>query len=368
VNTPLKANKSLPTFPLLRLSHNAPLLLSTINSAAVAYRASSGLSNTPYQRIVYTNILSHLDRRIILQMAHHNGHIRGVESMNKSNGNKHNDESDTSSPEDSGIMSSPSVTESGPNSVSNSYIAPLHETNGNISSAHAIEQAFRKLSIPPNQPYIRGAFRNSSMWMSDEQKQYQNFIVIRNAMKRLFKNSEVAKWKIHDYISHREAMVASEKARLAQCLKIMEEDMAQTAKRTPQEEEYTKALAYCTMATLNLNGNRSLVLGEKTIWCVDWQNGKEEVSPWPSFAEMKWEGDDRAKTGVGRFLPLPRENGAPGLIWSQLQVIEQYRLDQVQLIPTMEDVYAPIDEIDDNVKYNLITKDLEDAMDAQLRT
>jgi hypothetical protein len=96
---------------------------------------------------------------------------------------------------------------------------------------------------------------------------------------------------------------------------------------------------------------------------MNWMEGKEEVAPWPSFAELKWEGDDRAKTSVGRFLPLPREMGAPGITWAQLQVVEQYELDQVARIPDMEDVYLPVDEIDDEVKYDLITRDLEEAME-----
>jgi hypothetical protein len=83
---------------------------------------------------------------------------------------------------------------------------------------------------------------------------------------------------------------------------------------------------------------------------------------------MKWEGDDRAKTKVGRFLPLPREEGPPGLAWSQMQVVEQYPLDQVARIPTMEDIYLPVDEIDDEVKYDLINKDLEDAIDTYLES
>ncbi|KAF2732047.1 hypothetical protein EJ04DRAFT_514173 [Polyplosphaeria fusca] len=77
---------------------------------------------------------------------------------------------------------------------------------------------------------------------------------------------------------------------------------------------------------------------------------------------MKWEGDDRAKTGVGRFPPIPREVGAPGIQWNQLQAVEQYELDKTCLVPDMEDIYLPVDEIDDEVKYDLINKDLEDAI------
>jgi hypothetical protein len=86
------------------------------------------------------------------------------------------------------------------------------------------------------------------------------------------------------------------------------------------------------------------------------------------MAEMKWEGDDRAKTGVGRFLPLPREEGPPGLMWNQLPVIEQYPIDQVCKIPTMEDVYLPVDyKIEEDHEY-LWSKELEKDIDAFLES
>ncbi|KAF2866087.1 hypothetical protein BDV95DRAFT_505456, partial [Massariosphaeria phaeospora] len=213
-----------------------------------------------------------------------------------------------------------------------------------------------------------GSYRNSRTWVSPDQQHMSEFLVVRNAMRRLFKNSDVAKWKYSDYIAHKEAMLASEKANLDRILKA---------------KEGAVALQHVTMhsghlATLNaflpdpknitMEGNSSRVLGMKTIWCPEWENGKDEISPWPTFAEFKWEGDDRAKTGVGRFPPLPRELGPPEIPWGQLQVVEQYPLDQVAKIPDMEDVYLPVDEIDDDVKYDLITHDLEDAMDAYLES
>jgi hypothetical protein len=243
--------------------------------------------------------------------------------------------------------------------------------SGNASgygeSADDYDNTPRRLSHAST-PYHRGGFRNSRTWMSPDTKHLQDFIIIRNAMRRLFKQSDVSKWRLADYIAHREAVIASDKARLDRKLKAYEEEQQRQLARSPEDEEYTQAVAHVITQCLHFDENRSLVLGEKTIWCRDWQNGKEEIAPWPTFAEMKWEGDDRAKTGVGRFLPLPREMGAPGITWSQLQVIEQYPLDQVAQIPTMEDIYLPVDEIDDEVKYSLITRELEEAMDAYLET
>ncbi|KAF2639163.1 hypothetical protein P280DRAFT_403036 [Massarina eburnea CBS 473.64] len=212
-----------------------------------------------------------------------------------------------------------------------------------------------------------GGYRSSRTWLSPENQRQQEFQVIRNAMRRLFKKSEVAQMTYDDYIKHLEAVLASKTARLAQ-----REAKEQNERRGFVIDE--KLCAINVAATLpnktniQMHGNIGRVLGEKTIWCPDWQNGKEEIADWPSHAEMKWEGDDRAKTGVGRYPPLPRERGAIGITWGQLQVIEQYPIDQIAQIPTMEDVYLPVDEIREEDRYTLINKDLEDAMDAYLES
>jgi hypothetical protein len=185
-------------------------------------------------------------------------------------------------------------------------------------------------------------------------------------MRRLFKYSDVAKWKYQDYIAHLEATTKAKQNLARRKLAALEEERRARIlqEQTPHSEtEYLQTVRRSVDSGLHYEGSLAAVLGVKTIWCMNWMEGKEEVAPWPSFAELKWEGDDRAKTSVGRFLPLPREMGAPGITWAQLQVVEQYELDQVARIPDMEDVYLPVDEIDDEVKYDLITRDLEEAME-----
>jgi hypothetical protein len=212
-----------------------------------------------------------------------------------------------------------------------------------------------------------GNFRNSRTWLSTDAQVMQEFMVIRNAMRRQFKNADVAKWKYTDYIAHREAMVASEASMLASKLKAKEDSLTLRIPPIPLETQQNLN-KWGLFGNFNQHGNLSRVLGEQTIWCHDWLNGKDETAPWPSNAESKWEGDDRAKTGVGRFLPLPREEGPPGLSWNQLPIVEQYPIDQVARIPTMEDVYLPVDDqIEEEMEY-LWSKNLEGAMDALLET
>jgi hypothetical protein len=206
-----------------------------------------------------------------------------------------------------------------------------------------------------------GRQRNARIWMSEETRAAQEYLVIRNAMRRLFKNADVAKWKIEDYIAHREATMVSAAKKLSQQAQNRGDKLTLCVPPiSPQQQDMMRR---CGLSgNFDQVGNYGRALGEKTIWCEDWQNGKDEIAPWPCLAELKWEGDDRAKTGVGRFPPLPREQGPIGLPWNQLQAVEPYPLDQIARIPTMEDVYLPVDEIDDEVKYDLLNKDLEDAM------
>lgn len=211
------------------------------------------------------------------------------------------------------------------------------------------------------------AQRSTHTWISDEARAAQEFLVVRNSMKRQFKNSEVAKWKVAEYIAHREAVIASKARRFAQQARSKEDEAG--FKVPPISPSTQDMMRRCGLqGNFEQVSNRGRALGAKTIWCKDWMNGKDEIAPWPCMAELKWEGDDRAKTGVGRYPPLPREQGPPGIPWNQLQAVEQYPIDQIARIPTMEDVYLPVDEIDDEVKYDLLSKDLEDTMDAYLES
>ncbi|KAF2624159.1 hypothetical protein BU25DRAFT_348536 [Macroventuria anomochaeta] len=232
-------------------------------------------------------------------------------------------------------------------------------------------QQFRRNNhhFGPGNGFTRGGgnFRNTRTWVSEETRAAQEFLVVRNSMKRLFKNADVAKWKVADYIAHREAVMASKAKKLAEQAQDREaEIILRVPPISPQQQDMMRR---CGLSgNFDQVGNYGRALGEKTIWCDDWQNGKDEIAPWPCLAEMKWEGDDRAKTGVGRYPPLPREQGPVGLPWNQLQAVEQYPLDQIARVPTMEDVYLPVDEINEEVKYGLLNKDLEDAMDAYLES
>ncbi|PVI07132.1 hypothetical protein DM02DRAFT_622503 [Periconia macrospinosa] len=215
-------------------------------------------------------------------------------------------------------------------------------------------------------------YRSSKSWYSPENQRFHDFQVIRNAMRRLFKKADVAKWTYDDYIKHLEAMLASKSAYLAKILATRERDRIQKLLDQPKFADQTAVKKTMDEFLPNHNptmkGNRSRVLGKETIWCLDWRTGKEEIADWPTLAEMKWEGDDRAKTGVGRFPPLPRERGPPTISWNQLAVIEQYELDEVARIPTLEDVLLPVDEIPLEDMDQFIIGDVIEAIDEYVQS
>lgn len=243
---------------------------------------------------------------------------------------------------------------------------PKHYNDPNTYGPLSRDFGRRGITNRAGAPYgSRGAyagFRNTRTWISPDMQAQQEYMIVRNAMRRQFKHSDVAKWKLADYIAHREAMVAAQASRLADQVEVKEQARNSRANTIPVETQLSLK-KWGLEGNFEEFGNYGRVLGEQTIWCNDWINGKDEIAPWPSMPEMKWEGDDRAKTGVGRFLPLPREQGPPSLPWNQLPVVEQYPIDQIAKIPTMEDVYLPIDaQIEPENEY-LWSKSLEEEMD-----
>ncbi|CAI6252998.1 unnamed protein product [Periconia digitata] len=258
--------------------------------------------------------------------------------------------------------------------------------NGGQQSSSPIEAPTRPARYVPTQPAYQhrarnaGAwgknqannYRSSRTWHSPEAQRYHDYQLVRNAMRRLFKKSEVAKWTYDDYIKHLEATLASKKAHLDKVLATKEHERLDKLHngRFYTSPQTLKAIEKGCLPNGNdtLQGNTSRALAMKTIWCPDWKNGKEEIANWPTLQEMKWEGDDRAKTGVGRFPPLPRENGPPSIPWNQLPVVEQYELDEVARIPTLEDVLLPVDEIPDEDAPLFVDQHVWDAIDEYLES
>ncbi|KAF2190894.1 hypothetical protein K469DRAFT_736593 [Zopfia rhizophila CBS 207.26] len=179
---------------------------------------------------------------------------------------------------------------------------------------------------------------------SPENREHNQYLLIRNSMRRLFPLSDVARWTYAEYIQHRKDILKDEQDRLA--AKLAQKEKEATLNLQPIMPAFRDKKIPEFYGPLLYGASRGAVLCEPTIWCQGWEQGKEEIAPWPTWQEMKWEGDDRAKTHVGRFLPLPREPGPEGLHWQQLSRLPQYPFDEVARIPTLEDTHLPVDEVD----------------------
>lgn len=175
-------------------------------------------------------------------------------------------------------------------------------------------------------------------------------------MDRLFPQSPFVPWEMSDWLVHRQEMVQAQGRQLQRALE-----------RKETQKKLEKSGLNPLMKPFQgheFKGNYSAVLCQQTIFCPNWHL-KKERAPWPSIQELKWEGDDRASTKVGRFLPLPRQPDNPTVAWHHLRVLKQFYFDQVRLVPTMEDIFLPVDEIDEDVVPDLLIKELADALDPQ---
>lgn len=78
------------------------------------------------------------------------------------------------------------------------------------------------------------------------------------------------------------------------------------------------------------------VLCEETVFTPSWEDGKDEIAPWPSKVEMDYEGDGRVATDQlhGRFLPLPRLNSNDTVQWQHRTVVPASKMDEMHFIPT----------------------------------
>jgi hypothetical protein len=97
-------------------------------------------------------------------------------------------------------------------------------------------------------------------------------------------------------IAEKEVLVAKRKAEKALAAKLGYPD------------GFPTVAAVC-MRGKSFHDGRSAVLGQTSMWTrADWRTDemREQESQWPSVAELKWEGDERAKSRKGRYLPIPR--------------------------------------------------------------
>ena len=106
-------------------------------------------------------------------------------------------------------------------------------------------------------------------------------------------------------------MIAEEKRKLANCedakdaLRVSISERHRELMGGEKRREMMKMKVRKLMKEMDYAG--TAVLGEKSVWGLG-AGGEREGADWPTREELKFEGEGRAKQGLLRRLPLPREN------------------------------------------------------------
>jgi hypothetical protein len=117
----------------------------------------------------------------------------------------------------------------------------------------------------------------------------------------------------------------------------------------------------------------STVLSIETVFCPQVDRAKDVVAPWPTRAEMKYEGDDRISTDRlhGRFPGAPRVEGNETVNWQHKAAIEPFVFDDFLFpIPNEVDIFMRTHwiaelEIDDKEGERMLGKELMGLVDPQ---
>ncbi|KAK8174257.1 hypothetical protein IWX90DRAFT_485134 [Phyllosticta citrichinensis] len=217
-----------------------------------------------------------------------------------------------------------------------------------------------------NDTQYGGGHTSSKVWVSDRCRQEEQYEVAQIGVRRNFRKydkdimepiKDFGSWLRHQSAMHNVRLQA-EKRKIA--------DMEQRALARENERQDQIAAVMPTWDMKDRQPGHGAVFGLPTIWCPDWKTPDRRVASWPTLSEMKWEGDDRARTGVKRFLPLPREPTNGAVPWNHLPVVHQQPLDQVWKIPTELDILYPMHQIDEEAerdRHRLLPSDLIDAIE-----
>ncbi|KAI9726836.1 MAG: hypothetical protein M1828_000692 [Chrysothrix sp. TS-e1954] len=200
------------------------------------------------------------------------------------------------------------------------------------------------------------SYSSSKRWSSGMAQEEQKFTYICAQMRRKYSSSALVPWNLNDWLAHREAM------------KIADVEM-QNKKLEARQRRQAPINPCCGGIDKMPKGNRSAVLAQETIWCVDWQVPERwGGTRWPCPKEMLYEGTQRQaskQNNYGRELPLVRDwkEGNDTVTYERVARLPEYDLDAVRRIPDYEDLYFPVDEIPEEVGADLLAADLRAALD-----
>ena len=182
-----------------------------------------------------------------------------------------------------------------------SFMAPREPINMNRRRNHAKQ-------IPPQANPIT----QSKTWKAKYFEETKNFERMKVLLRHFCPKSPFIPSSINDWTAHKTA--------------ISDMEMKKMKRKIQLKTQYKTVACAMSSGLFPEKGpfldNRSAVLCQLTIWCAPAKVPLRENAAWPNREELKHEGEDRAKSKFGRFLPLPREvNGDVTSEWWEHQTL-----------------------------------------------
>lgn len=160
----------------------------------------------------------------------------------------------------------------------------------------------------------------SKTWVSDETKEHEAFVKARDSMSHVVPHSPFVPWTFAEWVAHR--LAAKEDAHRGVLRQIAAKQLkGKTNRRVPLKT---------AMGGKIFDDNRACVLARVSIWSSSKSHLPDRPpAPWPTYEELKHEGDDRNRSGFSRFPPLPRGPGNETVNWKQRPPLTQFSFDEM---------------------------------------
>ncbi|OJD14506.1 hypothetical protein AJ78_05156 [Emergomyces pasteurianus Ep9510] len=161
----------------------------------------------------------------------------------------------------------------------------------------------------------------SQTWLSNKTKEFEAWGRVRDMMEYVAPKSPFTPKSFEEWIAHRLAWMEEERGRL------VSQAITRRVMGSGRSEQNPVSLV---LGGKELPDGLALILARETIWIP--HKGDPSVrnsAPWPSYEELKHEGDDRSKSGYSRFPPLPRRCSNATVNWKQRVPVKQCLFDEV---------------------------------------
>ena len=163
----------------------------------------------------------------------------------------------------------------------------------------------------------------SKTWKSAEARDREQFTRLSNLIGHFVPHSPFTPRTFAEWNSHREGMVESKKEDLIKDIKIRQD-------RKTRDSQIPFQSAFGLPNVISYGENRAAVLSQHTVWSP-WYTPTlvRPAAPWPDKSEMSYEGNGRADTRCGRYLPVPRRPGNETATWKARDLLPVFPLDKV---------------------------------------